>query len=139
MQDCNSPLVVDSFSIALRNLDWVNRTVGLLIQCDIIYPMVIDGLINMLLLGWCMGTRCPLTSSSYTDWSSFLIPGISVPVAETLRLGILFYVIYHHYNSTGQTSLLSGKKSQHKPSSLIIIGYLWISGCPNPRMLECTR
>lgn len=36
-----------------------------------------------------MGTRCALISSSYTDWSSFLIPGLSAPVTETLVLGII--------------------------------------------------
>ena len=79
-QGYNSPLRY------LKDLGRINRIVGLLIECDITYSVVIDGLGNMLLLGWCMVTRCPLTSSLYTDWSSFLIPGLSVPVAETPML-----------------------------------------------------
>ena len=41
--------------------------------------------------------------------------------------------------STGQTSLLSGEVSQHKPSSLTMLGCPRISGCPKTEISEYTR
>ena len=82
--------------------------------------------------------KCRIAFATSAHSFNLTSPAVVFPSPEADH-SVKFPKLAFSNTSTGQSSLLSGEESQHKPSSLMMFGCPRTSGCPNTEISEYTR